>query len=61
MPTPLKSLTGKLLVQNDKQQLLKDINDSIYGGGQAPPVGTPTPIPTPKPSKNFLAKLLGLS
>jgi len=61
MPTPLKSLTGKLLVQNDKQQLLKDINDSIYGGGQAPPAGTPTPTPTPKPSKNFLAKLLGLS
>lgn len=61
MPTPSKkSLTGGLIVQNN-EQLLKDINDSIYGGGQAPTTPTPVPTPKPKANKNFLARLLGLA
>jgi len=62
MPTPnKKSLTGGLMVQNN-QQLLKDVNDAFFGGGQATPATpTPTPTPTPKDNRNFLARLLGLS
>lgn len=37
---------------DDRTDLLRDIDNSIYGGGQAPPAPTPTPTGTPRQS-NF--------
>ena len=35
---------------DQRSDLLKDAEDSFYGGGQAPPRPTPTPTPTPRPA-----------
>ncbi len=38
---------------NDRKALLSDIDNSFYGGGQAPPLPSPTPKPTPPRKYQF--------
>lgn len=44
------------MVQNDRQDLLKETENAFYGGGQSQPTPTPTPTPT-KPHQLTLEQL----
>lgn len=39
---------GMMQLADDRKDLLNDIDNAIYGGGQAPPPPTPTPTPAPQ-------------
>lgn len=43
-----RNAVSRLKMFDDRTDLLKDAEDTFYGGGNAPPAPTPTPTPVPR-------------